>query len=77
MNNTETEGLITYLIPAEKRNEYFEYVDMFKGKVKNVTEEELREGEINTENLYSGIYNLSLYSNHQLIETKKIVLTKD
>lgn len=39
MNNTQTEGIITYLIPAEKRNEYFLYVDMFRSKVKNVTEE--------------------------------------
>ena len=39
MNNTQTEGLKTYLIPDEKRNEYFDYVDMFRGKVKNVTEE--------------------------------------
>ena len=39
MNNTQTEGIKTYLIPDEKRNEYFDYVDMFRGKVKNVTEE--------------------------------------
>jgi hypothetical protein len=39
MNNTETEGLKTYLIPDEKRDEYFDFVDMFRGKVKNVTEE--------------------------------------
>lgn len=39
MNKTQTEGLKTYLIPDEKRNEYFDYVDMFRGKVKNVTEE--------------------------------------
>lgn len=39
MNNTKTEGLKTYLIPDEKRDEYFDFVDMFRGKVKNVTEE--------------------------------------
>lgn len=36
MNNTQTEGMKTYLIPDEKRDEYFEYVDIFKEKVKYV-----------------------------------------
>lgn len=35
----QTEGFKTYLIPDNRREEYFEYVDKFKGKVKNVTEE--------------------------------------
>lgn len=39
MNNTYTDGKKTYLIPDEKRNEYFEYVDMFKTNVKNVNED--------------------------------------
>lgn len=39
MNNTQTEGVKTYLIPDEKRDEYFDFVDMFKRKVENVTEE--------------------------------------
>jgi len=39
MNNTQTEGKVTYLIPDEKREEYFNYVDILKSKVKNVTDD--------------------------------------
>jgi hypothetical protein len=58
-------------------NPSLQLFDLTGRLVKNVTEEELREGVIKTDNLYPGVYNLSLYSNHQLIETEKIVLTKD
>lgn len=34
-----TEGLKAYRIPEDKRWEYFEFVDKFKNKVKNVSEE--------------------------------------
>ena len=37
--NTKTEGLKTYLIPDDKRKEYFDFIDMFRSKVRNVTEE--------------------------------------
>lgn len=36
---TDTEGINTYLIPDEKRNQYFDFVDMFTDNVKNVTPE--------------------------------------
>lgn len=39
MNNTQTEGLKTYLIPDEKRNEYFDYLDMLRTKVYYINEE--------------------------------------
>jgi hypothetical protein len=65
MNNTQTEGLKTYLIPDEKRNEYFDYVDMFRGKVKNITEENW-----NTYNDPLVTIDMSTFTFHQSLSIK-------
>ena len=65
MNNTQTEGIKTYLIPDEKRNEYFDYVDMFRGKVKNVTEENW-----NTYNDPLVTIDMSTFTFHQVLSIK-------
>lgn len=65
MNNTQTEGLKTYLIPDEKRNEYFDYVDMFRGKVKNITDENW-----NTYNDPLVTIDMSTFTFHQSLSIK-------
>lgn len=65
MNNTQTEGLKTYLIPDEKRDEYFDYVDKFRGKVKNVTEENW-----NTYNDPMVTIDMSTFTSHQSLSIR-------
>lgn len=65
MNNTQTEGMKTYLIPDEKRDEYFEYVDIFKEKVKYVSEQNW-----NTYNDPLITIDLSTFSFHQVMSIK-------